>query len=60
MSKKIVIEPCFNEAHFLEFQIPNICDYLCPDVFVIAEGMFPTGPEGLIKNDTRKQKLIRN
>jgi len=58
MSKKIAIEPCFNEAHFLEFQIPNVCDYLKPDIFVIAEGMFPKGPENLIENDDKKRNLI--
>jgi len=51
MSKKIVIEPCFNEAHFLERHIRNVCDYLKPDIFVIAEGMFPKGPENTLSGN---------
>ncbi len=50
MSRKIVVEPCFAEAHFLERHIYNVCDYLQPNVFVIAEGMFPHGPENTLGN----------
>jgi len=45
MSKKIVIEPYFNEAHLARHHIGNLCEYLKPDVYVIAEGLFPAGPE---------------
>lgn len=49
--KKIVIEPCFNEAHFMPYHIDNICEYLQPDVYVISEGAFPLGPEGTVSSD---------
>lgn len=42
---RIVVEPCFNEAHFMKAHIANMCELLEPDLFVIAEGMFPNGPE---------------
>jgi len=42
---RIIVEPCFNEAHFMQAHIANMCEFLEPDVFVIAEGMFPNGPE---------------
>lgn len=55
--KKIVIEPCFNESHFQDCHIENICEYLKPDIYVISEGLFPTGPEGKWKES---QKIIKN
>jgi hypothetical protein len=58
--KKIIIEPCFNEAQFMEFQIPNICDLLKPDIFVIAEGMFPMGPEFKTTSSDFIQKYTLN
>ena len=45
MGRKIIIEPTFCEAHFLDAHIKNMCDYIKPDIFVLAEGMFPKGPE---------------
>jgi len=50
MSRKIVVEPTFCEGHFLDAHIKNVCDYLKPDIFVLAEGMFPKGPESNIKD----------
>jgi len=43
--KRIVIEPCFNEVHMEKLHIRNLCDYFKPDVYIIAEGIFPAGPE---------------
>lgn len=50
MSRKIVIEPTFCEAHFLDAHIQNVCDYLKPDIFIFVEGMFPKGPENTTKD----------
>ena len=41
----IVVEPCFAEGHILEAHVRNVCEYLCPDHLIVAEGMFPAGPE---------------
>jgi hypothetical protein len=50
----IVVEPCFAEGHLLEAHIRNICEFLCPDHFIIVEGMFPKGPEDSLSiNETR-------
>lgn len=51
--KKIIIEPCFNEAHFMEYHIDNICEYFTPDIYVIAEGRFPSGPENSLNEDDK-------
>ena len=48
MGQKIIIEPTFCEAHFLDAHIKNMCDYIKPDHFILAEGMFPRGPENNI------------
>lgn len=50
---KIVISPCFNELHFLKHKIHNTCEYLQPDHFILADGMFPRGPE----NKTQEAEL---
>ena len=55
--KRIVVEPCFNEAHLLEAHIRNICDYLHPDMFVIAEGAFPRGPENTLEINDKFKSL---
>ena len=55
--ERIVVEPYFNDAHFLESHIHNICEYLKPDVYVIAEGAFPLGPEE--DTDNIKQYLSK-
>lgn len=58
---RIAVEPCFNEAHFMEAHINNICEYLRPDLFVIAEGMFPRGPENSLTNtETFKRKWTKD
>lgn len=44
--KKIVIIPCFAEAHFTLMQIDNLVNTINPDVIIYNEGLFPTGPEG--------------
>jgi hypothetical protein len=44
--KKIVIIPCFAEAHFTELQIDNLVNNINPDIIIYNEGLFPTGPEG--------------
>ena len=46
MNKKIVIIPCFAEAHFTALQIDNLVNTINPDVIIYNEGLFPTGPEG--------------
>ena len=61
MYKRIVVEPCFADAHFLRGHIQNVCEYLKPDLFVIAEGMFPAGPENNTANlENFKQKYTLN
>jgi len=55
MSKRIVIEPCFNELHMEKLHIRNMCDYFTPDVYIIAEGIFPTGPEDQMKSGPYKE-----
>ena len=60
MYKRIVVEPCFADAHFLRAHIQNVCEYIKPDLFVIAEGMFPAGPENNtvgLKNFKQKYTL---
>lgn len=47
---RIVIEPCFNELHMEKLHIKNMCDYFHPDIYIIAEGIFPTGPEDQMKS----------
>jgi len=47
VSRKIVVEPYFNEHHLAEHQIGNMCEYLQPDIFVLSEGLFPSGSEAL-------------
>lgn len=44
--KRIVIIPCFAEAHFTDMQIENLVNTIRPDVIIYNEGLFPTGPEG--------------
>jgi len=65
MGKRIVVSPCFNELHFLKRRIPNVCEYLQPDYCILADGMFPRGPENrtqggdldtIIKNYTLEGK----
>jgi len=58
MSRKIVIEPYFNEGHLIKHHIENLCDYLKPDIYVISEGMFSFGPEGLHKDIKIKNSII--
>jgi hypothetical protein len=43
--KKIVIIPCFAEAHFAELQIENLINTINPDIIIYNEGLFPRGPE---------------
>lgn len=43
--KKIVIIPCFGEAHFTKLQIDNLMSTIKPDVIIYNEGLFPAGPE---------------
>ena len=43
--KKIVIIPCFAEAHFAELQIENLINTIDPDIIIYNEGLFPQGPE---------------
>ena len=51
--RKIVIEPSFMEGHFMDAHIHNICEYLHPDIYIVAEGMFPKGPESNTINITK-------
>ncbi|MCK4815411.1 hypothetical protein KA005_06550 [bacterium] len=61
MYKRIVVEPCFADAHFLRAHIQNVCEYIKPDLFVIAEGMFPSGPENNTTGlENFKQKYTLN
>lgn len=52
MGKLIVIEPCFNELHMEKLHIRNLCDYFNPDIYIIAEGIFPKGPENNMSLDS--------
>lgn len=45
MQKRIVIIPCFGEAHFTALQIDNLVDTLKPTHIIYNEGLFPKGPE---------------
>ena len=45
MQKRIVIIPCFGEAHFTALQIDNLIDTLKPTHIIYNEGLFPKGPE---------------
>lgn len=44
--RKIIILPSFASSHFLKWSIQNWIDVLSPDIIIINEGLFPTGPEG--------------
>lgn len=57
MSKRIVIIPTFASSHFLDCWIPNIVETLEPNVIIISEGIFPSGPEnkGHIESEFRKK-----
>lgn len=51
--KRIVIIPCFGEAHFTALQIDNLIDTISPSHIIYNEGLFPKGPEnkgGVDKN----------
>jgi len=48
--RKIIVEPTFMEAHFLDAHIRNICDYIYPNIFIFIEGCFPKGPESTTQN----------
>jgi len=54
MGKRIVIEPCFNEHHLQQFHMRNLCDNFKPDVYIIAEGIFPRGPEDNQEKEAHK------
>lgn len=43
--KRIVIVPCFGEAHFTALQIENLIDTIKPTHIIYNEGLFPKGPE---------------
>ena len=43
--KRIVIVPCFGEAHFTALQIENFIDTIKPTHIIYNEGLFPKGPE---------------
>lgn len=43
--KRIVVIPCFGEAHFTALQIDNLVSTLSPTHIIYNEGLFPKGPE---------------
>lgn len=43
--KRIVVIPCFGEAHFTALQIDNLIDTVKPTHIIYNEGLFPKGPE---------------
>ena len=43
--KRIVVIPCFGEAHFTALQIKNLVDTIKPTHIIYNEGLFPKGPE---------------
>jgi hypothetical protein len=45
MSKRIVIIPTFASSHLLKCWLPNMIEVIEPDIIIINEGIFPTGPE---------------
>jgi hypothetical protein len=47
---RIVVETCFNEGHIMPYHIANVCDRFDPDFYVIAEGVFPYGPENSVRD----------
>lgn len=45
MQKRIVIIPTFASSHLLKCWLSNMIEVIQPDIIIINEGIFPTGPE---------------